>query len=75
MKSMSSRTNTVSRGIPGAGIFQGEDLRGNATNATAIECPDNAEQAAGIIFLVAGLGIGANVMIMFLIVARKSLRR
>ena len=70
----SSRTNTVSRGIPGAGIYQGEDLRGNATNTT-IECPENAETSAGIIFLVAGLGIGANVMIMFLILARKSLRR
>ena len=72
---MSSNVNKVSRGIPGAGVFQGIDEgRANATNAT-IECQDNAETAAGIIFIVAGLGIGANVMIMFLILARKNLRR
>lgn len=71
---MASRSNTVSRGIPGAGIFGGDQER-NATNGTTIECRENAEQAAGIIFLVAGLGIGANVLIMFLILSRRSLRR
>jgi hypothetical protein len=71
---MASRSNTVSRGIPGAGIFGGDQER-NATNGTTIECRENAEQAAGIIFLVAGLGIGANVLIMFLILTRRSLRR
>ena len=71
---MSSRGNTISRGIPGAGIFVGEQER-NATNGTVIECRENAEQAAGIIFLVAGLGIGANVLVMFLILTRRSLRR
>ena len=71
---MSHRTNTVSRGIPGAGIFQGEEFVFNATNKT-IECQENPETAAGIIFLVSGLGIGANVMIMFLILVRKNLRR
>ena len=71
----SSRSgNTISRGIPGAGIFVGEQER-NVTNVTTIECRENAEQAAGIIFLVAGLGIGANVLLMFLIVTRRSLRR
>ena len=71
-----SRVNTVSRGIPGAGIFD-TDLRGsgNDSNATVIQCQEEPETAAGIIFLVAGLGIGANVMIMFLILARRSLRR
>eukprot|EP00093_Oithona_nana_P003625 03625.XXX_87767_82707_1 [CDS] Oithona nana genome sequencing. len=68
----STRGNTISRGIPGAGIFVGEER--NATNGTTIECRENAEQAAGIIFLVAGLGIGANVLLMFLIVTRRSLR-
>ena len=66
--------NTISRGIPGAGIF-GADERQNQTNGTTIECRENAEQAAGIIFLVAGLGIGANILIMFLILTRRSLRR
>ena len=47
---MASRSNTVSRGIPGAGIFGGDQER-NATNGTTIECRENAEQAAGIIFL------------------------
>ena len=70
----STRGNTISRGIPGAGIFVGEQER-NATNGTTIECRENAEQAAGIIFLVAGLGIGANLLLMFLIVTRRSLRR
>ncbi len=72
---MSSRGgNTVSRGIPGAGIFVGEkDV--NATNRTTIECREHAEQAAGIIFLVAGIGIGANVLMMLLILTKKSLRR
>ena len=69
----STRGNTISRGIPGAGIFVGEER--NATNGTTIECRENAEQAAGIIFLVAGLGIGATVLLMFLIVTRRSLRR
>ena len=67
--------NTISRGIPGAGIFGTEPIDRNATNGTTIECRENAEQAAGIIFLVAGLGIGANVLIMFLILTRRSLRR
>ena len=71
---MSSRGNTISRGIPGAGSFV-EQERNNGTNGTTIECRENAEQAAGIIFLVAGLGIGANVLIMFLILTRRSLRR
>ena len=66
---MSSR-----RGIPGAGIFATED-RSNATNQTVIQCPENAETAAGIIFAVAGLGIAANLMVMFLILARRNLRR
>ena len=66
-------SNTVSRGIPGAGIFIGKEI--NATNGTVIECPENAETAAAIIFVVAGLGMGANVMIMFLILARRNLRR
>ena len=70
----SQRTgNIASRGIPGAGIFGLEDVR-NVTNST-IQCEENAETAAGIIFLVAGLGIGANVVIMFLILARRGLRR
>ena len=66
--------NTKSRGIPGAGMPGGLEDR-NATNGTTIECRENAEQAAGIIFLVAGLGIGANILIMFLILTRRSLRR
>jgi len=72
----SSRVNTVSRGIPGAGIFEGvERGAANASNVTVIECPENAATAAGVIFLVSGLGIAANVFIMFLILARKGLRR
>ena len=69
-----SRSNTVSRGIPGAGIFVGEQDR-NGTNTTVIECQDNASTAAGIIFLVAGLGIGANIFVMLLVLSRKNLRR
>ena len=68
-----SRVNTVSRGIPGAGSFD-EEFVYNSTNKT-IECHENPETSAGIIFLVSGLGIGANVMIMFLILVRKNLRR
>lgn len=75
MKMSSSRTNTVSRGIPGAGVFQDDDGTRNVTNGTDIECRENAETASGIIFLVAGLGILANVMMMFLILGRRSLRR
>ena len=66
------RSNTLSRGIPGAGIP--EDPR-NETNVTVIECRENAGQAAGIIFVVAGLAIAANCIVMFLILSRKSLRR
>ncbi len=73
--SSSGRVNTVSRGIPGAGIFDTDPRGANASNVTVIECQEDPETAAGIIFLVAGLGIAANVMIMFLILARRSLRR
>ncbi len=62
-----------SRGLPGPGIFVLPEER-NATNST-IECLQNAETAASIIFIVAGLGIAANVIVMFFILARRSLRR
>ena len=64
----------MSRGIPGAGIFVGTEDR-NASNSSTVQCHENSETAAGIIFLVAGLGIGTNIMVMFLIIARRNLRR
>uniref|UniRef100_A0A0K2TZ94 G-protein coupled receptors family 1 profile domain-containing protein n=1 Tax=Lepeophtheirus salmonis TaxID=72036 RepID=A0A0K2TZ94_LEPSM len=76
MATGSARGNTISRGIPGAGIFISSEERNNETsNGTAIECPDNSHSAAVIIFVVSGLGITANIVIMFLILTRKSLRR
>ena len=73
----SSRVNTVSRGIPSAGGFQGAEERANSTNATVIICPDpdEGEKAAAIIFTLAGLGITMNLVVMMLILTRKSLRR
>ncbi|QQP49851.1 Uncharacterized protein FKW44_010655, partial [Caligus rogercresseyi] len=75
MATGAARGNTISRGIPGAGIFISSEDRNNETgNGTTIECPDNSHTAAVIIFVVSGLGIFANIVIMFLILARKSLR-
>ena len=48
---------------------------GNATNGTIVECHENADEASGIIFIVAGLSIAANCFIMLLILSRKPLRR
>ena len=62
------------RALPGLGIGIKDD--NDTANATEVmDCRDNAEQAAGIIFVVAGMAIAANVIVMFLILSRKSLRR
>jgi len=71
---MSRSSNTISRGIPGAGIF-GSEPEKNGTNATVIECQEDPSAAAGIIFLVAGLGMVANFFVMMLIMSRRKLRR
>ena len=71
---MSRGSNTVSRGIPGAGIFGGEPDR-NGTNKTDIECQEEPFSAAGIIFLVSGLGMSANLFVMMLVMSRRRLRR
>jgi hypothetical protein len=71
---MSRGSNTVSRGIPGAGIFGGEQDK-NGTNQTQIECQEDPFSAAGIIFLVSGLGMSANLFVMILIMSRRRLRR
>lgn len=63
-----------SRGAIGGPRFSVVD-RYNGTNQTRVECHENAEEASGIIFIVAGLSIAANCFIMFLIVSRKALRR
>ena len=68
------RGSKASRAIPGLGIGYGEQ-GSNATNVTVIICQENAETAATILFLVAGIGIAANMMVMFFILARKGLRR
>ena len=47
----------------------------NGTNGTQVECHANPEEASGIIFIVAGLSIAANIFIMFLIISRRALRR
>ena len=64
-----------SRGAIGGPRFSDVNRFGNATNETKVECHENAEEASGIIFIVAGLSIAANCFIMFLIVSRKALRR
>ena len=66
-------SNKASRAIPGLGSYG--DSSNNATNVTVIICQENAETAATILFLVAGIGIAANMMVMFFILARKGLRR
>lgn len=64
-----------SRGAIGGPRFSdGRDF-GNSTNGTKVECHEHAEEAAGIILLVAGLSIAANCFIMFLVISRKALRR
>ena len=66
----------ASRGAIGGFRFGDGRYDGNATfNGTKVECHENAEEASGIIFIVAGLSIAANCFIMFLIVSRKALRR
>ena len=64
-----------SRGAIGGPRFSDVSRFGNATNGTKVECHENAEEASGIIFIVAGLSIAANCFIMFLIISRKALRR
>ena len=64
-----------SRGAIGGPRFSDVTRFGNGTNDTKVECHENAEEASGIIFIVAGLSIAANCFIMFLIVSRKALRR
>ena len=64
-----------SRGAIGGPRFGDGRYDGNATNTTRVECHKNAEEASGIIFIVAGLSIAANCFIMFLIISRKALRR
>ena len=65
----------ASRGAIGGPRFSDGRDYGNATNGTKVECHENAEEASGIIFIVAGLSIAANCFIMFLIISRKALRR
>ena len=62
------------RGAIGGPRFTGDIYR-NDTNGTKVECHENAQEASGIIFIVAGLSIAANIFIMFLIISRKALRR
>ena len=65
----------TSRGAIGGPRFSDGQRYGNGTNGTKVECHENAEEASGIIFIVAGLSIAANCFIMFLIISRKALRR
>ena len=65
----------ASRGAIGGLRFNDIRQYGNVSNGTKVECHENEEEAAGIIFIVAGLSIAANCFIMFLILSRKALRR
>ena len=63
------------RGAIGGPRFTGDVRYTNETNGTKVECHENAQEASGIIFIVAGLSIAANIFIMFLIISRRALRR